>query len=158
MPRSAGKSRRLKKEKRINDRTKTKKLTPWTPEEDKRLIELLRKFKYNRKELSEMLNRTEGAIDRRILELKLKERPLIASKNSPWTEEHFEILTEMIKQHKNYNQLAGCIDKSEKAIRGKVYSIFSLTRTVDIMCISSSLTISNSLFFSATTSGSFHTA
>ena len=55
-----------------------------------------------------MLNRSEGGIDRRILELKLKERPLIASKNSQWTEEHFEILTEMIKQRKNYNQIAGC--------------------------------------------------
>ena len=78
-----------------------------------------------------MLNRSEGGIDRRIIELKLKERPLIASKNSPWTEEHFEILTEMIKQRKNYNQIAGCIDKSEKAIRGKVYYMY-LTENIDI--------------------------
>ena len=128
---SLGPEPKWAKEKRINDRSKTKKLTPWTPEEDKRLIELLRKFKYTRKELSDMLNRTEGGIDRRILELKLKERPLIASKNSPWTEEHFEILTEMIKQRKNYNQIAGCIDKSEKAIRGKVYYMY-LTENIDI--------------------------
>lgn len=78
-----------------------------------------------------MLNRTEGGIDRRIIELKLKERPIKCNNHNSWTEEDFKILTEMIKQHKNYNQIAGCIDKSEKAIRGKVYSMY-LTENIDI--------------------------
>ena len=81
---SLGPEPKWAKEKRINDRAKTKKLTPWTPEEDKRLIELLRKFKYTRKELSDMLNRTEGGVDRRILDLKLKERPCDAQAKVPF--------------------------------------------------------------------------
>ena len=48
--------------KRIDDKLKKKKFStkPWTNTEDKRLIEALNMFKYSYKELSQMLNRTEG--------------------------------------------------------------------------------------------------
>lgn len=69
-----------------------------------------------------MLGRTDGAIQRRILDLKLKERPIKADNHTLWTEEQYQLLTTCIKNGTPYQLMADIIGKSAKAIRGKVYS------------------------------------
>lgn len=101
------------------------KTTPWTPLDDEMLRSLLRKNKYTCMELSAKLRRTEGAIIRRISELKLKERPVKMSKNNPWTQEQLDTLGRMIKQGSKYTAIHEQIpDKSCKAIQGLVYRYY----------------------------------
>lgn len=106
---------------------------PWTPDDDNLLITYLRMHKYGYKELSEMLHRSAGAIQRRVLDLGLKERPVKAdnhSKESAWTDEDFRILADGIRSGKSYQMIGNLIGKSEKAIRGKVYFVY-LTESAD---------------------------
>lgn len=69
------------------------------------------------------MNRTEGAIIRRISTLKIKYRPLINDKRaSLWTEEEKEKLLQMIKGNSNYTAIKHELSRhSEKAIRGYAY-------------------------------------
>lgn len=106
---------------------------PWTPAEDSRLIMLLRLHKYGYAELSEMLQRSAGAIQRRCTDLGIKERPVKADNHSPeskWTDEDFEILADEIRNGDSYTMIGRQIGKSEKAIRGKVYFVY-LTESAD---------------------------
>ena len=106
---------------------------PWTPAEDSRLIMLLKMHKYGYAELSEMLHRSAGAIQRRCQDLGLKERPVKAdnySAESKWTDEDFQILADGIRNGDSYSQIGKLIGKSEKAIRGKVYFVY-LTENAD---------------------------
>lgn len=106
---------------------------PWTSAEDSRLIMLLKMHKYGYAELSEMLHRSAGAIQRRCQDLGLKERPVKAdnhSAESKWTDEDFQILADGIRNGDSYSQIGKLIGKSEKAIRGKVYFVY-LTENAD---------------------------
>ncbi|AFL99497.1 hypothetical protein Desde_1065 [Desulfitobacterium dehalogenans ATCC 51507] len=100
------------------------KTTPWTKGEDKHLHDLLKQFKYNYKELSTKLQRSEGAIQRRINDLALKERPIKADNQIKWTEDEYIQLGEMIKQRLSYEDMSDRLGKSAKAIRGKVYTMY----------------------------------
>jgi hypothetical protein len=100
---------------------------PWTPEEDSRLIMLLRQHKYGYAEMSEMLRRSTGAILRRCKDLGLKERPIreeTRGANSQWTEDCYKILVDGIKHGDSYGAIARRIGRSEKAVRGKVYTVY----------------------------------
>ena len=106
---------------------------PWTPDEDARLKLLLKQHKYGYKELSEILRRSAGAIQRRCTDLGLKERPVKACSNAPenqWTEETYAILAEGIRHGDSYTVIGRRLGKSEKAIRGKVYYDY-LTENAD---------------------------
>ncbi|MBR2311306.1 MAG: hypothetical protein IKA47_12385 [Oscillospiraceae bacterium] len=106
---------------------------PWTPAEDSRLIMLLRMQKYGYAELSEMLHRSAGAIQRRCQDLGIKERPVKADNHSveaKWTDADFEILADGIRNGDSYTAIGRRIGKSEKAIRGKVYFVY-LTENAD---------------------------
>lgn len=120
------------KNKRKYDKQKKKnyKTTPWTEKEYKRLEELLNKYKYSYKELSEMLKRTEGAIQRRICDLGLMARPIKANNHIKWTNEEYFKLGEMIKDRYTYEIMSEELGKSVKAIRGRVYDMY-LTESLD---------------------------
>ena len=120
------------KVKRKNDKLKKKtfKTTPWTAQEDRRLEQELNKYKYSYKELSEMFNRTEGALQRRICDLGLKARPLKANTHIKWTDEEYHQLGEMIKARYNYESMSRELGKSAKAIRGRVYDMY-ITENLD---------------------------
>lgn len=112
----------VKQQRKIDEKNSVNfKKTPWTPYEDVQLKTALKKHKYTYLELSKMLNRTEGAIQRRICDLGLKERPVKADNHTFWTEEQYEKLTECIKNGIPYSLMADIIGKSAKAIRGRVY-------------------------------------
>lgn len=96
----------------------------WTSADDDRLRILLQKHCYSYTEISELLHRSEGAIQRRCMVLGLKERP-VKAEPAEWTPEHYSILADGICSGDNYRLLSKKIYKSEKAIRGKVYSTYS---------------------------------
>lgn len=106
---------------------------PWTPDEDSRLKMLLKQHKYGYAELSQILRRSAGAIQRRCTDLGLKERPVKADNHGPeatWTETDFDILAEGIKSGDSYMLIGQTLGKSEKAVRGKVYFTY-LTESAD---------------------------
>ena len=106
---------------------------PWTPDEDSRLRMLLKLHKYGYAELSKMLNRSEGAIQRRCTDLQLKERPVKADNTGSavkWTEAMLQILADGIRAGDSYSLLGERIGKSEKAVRSKVYQTY-LTESAD---------------------------
>lgn len=103
---------------------------PWTAEDDSRLVMLLREHRYGYADLSEMLHRSAGAIQRRCMDLGIKERPVRATNNGPWTEKDFEILADCIRSGDSYCQIGRKLGRSEKAVRGKVYVVY-LTEDAD---------------------------
>lgn len=106
---------------------------PWTSSEDSRLKSLLKQHKYGYAELSDMLRRSAGAIQKRICDLGLRERPVKADnhgQSAAWTPEHFQILADGIRGGASYSIISKQIGKSEKAVRGKVY-IDYLTENTD---------------------------
>lgn len=106
------------------------KTTPWTKKEDKRLEELLNKYKYSYRELAKMLRRTEGAISRRMCDLGLIARPIKADNHIKWTLEEVEKLKELILERCSYNLMSDILNKSTKAIKGKVYRDYG-TENID---------------------------
>jgi len=114
------------KEKRRIDHINAKKIkvTPWTIDEDELLKSLLRRNKFGYAELSKRLNRSAGAIRRRIVDLGIKERPLRADNHNPWTQEELEQLKEFILQGYGYEAMSELLEsgvtRSAKAIRGYI--------------------------------------
>lgn len=104
--------------------------SPWTTVEDERLKKFLAEHKYSYRELSILLNRTEGAIQRRILDIDIKERPVKANNHIKWTAEEFKKLGEMIKSGYKYEEMSDVLGKSVKAIRGRVFDYY-LTERLD---------------------------
>lgn len=106
---------------------------PWTSAEDSRLALLLKQHRYGYAELSEMLHRSAGAIQKRCCDLGLKERPIKANNHgadATWTDEAFAVLADGIRHGDSYTMIGNRIGKSEKAIRGKVYFVY-LTENAD---------------------------
>ena len=106
---------------------------PWTPEEDSRLKALLEQQRYGYAELSEVLHRSAGAIQRRCTDLGLKNRPVKADNHGSaavWTQEDFDKLADGIRRGDSYTLIGKALGKSEKAIRGKVYFVY-LTESQD---------------------------
>lgn len=119
-------------EKRRRDRARQNKYktTPWTEAEDAHLIRLVRKQQYGFRELSGMTGRTEGAIQRRLTDLGIKDRPLKADNTVKWTDREYQLLGNMIAEGRQYEQMADILGKSAKAIRGRVYQMY-LTENLD---------------------------
>ena len=74
---------------------------PWTPDEDARLKMLLQQHRYGYAELSDILRRSAGAIQRRCNDLGLKERPVKADNHgssAAWTQTDFDVLADGIRK------------------------------------------------------------
>lgn len=109
----------------------TIKLTPWTQREDEYLKFLLNQYQYTIKEISQKMNRSEGAIQKRIEYLEVKQRPVKAWTYTFWIDEEYKILKEMILQGANYENIAMKLDRrGSKAIRGLVYRLYG-TESLD---------------------------
>ncbi len=90
----------------------------WTTTIDQKLKRMLSQHKYTYRDLSKELNRSEGAIKRRILDLGLKERP-VRNKTRMWTEEEVETLCEMAEKGYDWGQIADKLGRTALATRGK---------------------------------------
>jgi len=106
------------------------KKTPWTHLEDSRLKKYLSENKYTFRQLSDMLHRTEGAIQRRINDLNIKLHPVKADNHIKWTDDDWNTLTVMIKQGDSYEVMSDALGRSAKAIRGRVFDTY-LTENLD---------------------------
>ena len=120
------------KEKRKHDVEKAHKYvkTPWTKAEDDKLRRLLSKQKYTYDELSRLMNRTNGAIQRRICDLNISERPIKADNHTLWSDADFYKMGELIKAGYGYDLIAEAMGRSSKACRGRVYQMY-LTENLD---------------------------
>ena len=106
---------------------------PWTAAEDSRLKMLLSQHRYTWAELSEMLHRTTGAIQHRCRDLGIKDRPVKADnhgKSAVWNERDYAVLADGIRHGDSYMAIGQALGKSEKAVRGKVYTVY-LTESAD---------------------------
>ncbi|MBM6680067.1 hypothetical protein [Pseudoflavonifractor capillosus] len=97
---------------------------PWTGFEDSRLKALLKLHRYGYAELSKELQRSVGAIQRRIQDLGLKERPIRADNHNPWMAAEFQILADGIREGRGYSEIADQVGRSEKAVRGRVFQVY----------------------------------
>ena len=123
--------------KRAEDFKRTFKVKPhnsqWTEAEDRELLRLVRAYRYTYHEIAAKLHRSEGAIQRRVNDLGIKERPLREDPHSTWTQQQLQMLGRMMKAGANYETMSEAIGKSTKAIRGKVFSTY-LTERLDKAC------------------------
>ena len=102
----------------------TQRKDPWTSLEDSLLEGMLKKYKYGYAELSKQLTRSAGAIQRRICDLGLKERPVRADSHNDWSPADCIALAEGIRAGESYTVIADIVGRSEKAVRGKVYNMY----------------------------------
>lgn len=100
------------------------KTTPWTADEDKYLCDMLKTYSYSYNEIANALNRTEGAVVRRMSTLGIKYRPLKAENHRKWTNEEKELLHKMIIQGYSYVTIAEKIGRGQKAVQGMVYRVY----------------------------------
>ena len=96
----------------------------WTEAEDRELRDLLRQHRYTYPEIAQRLYRSEGAIQRRMQDLSIKERPIKAGNQDFWTDEQLRTVCEMIKAGASYESISRAVGKSAKATRGKVFNMY----------------------------------
>ena len=116
------------KRKRDIDKKSKIKGTPWTKSEDEMLKHFLSKQCYTYPQLSLMLKRSCGAIQRRVCDLGIKDRPIKADNHRRWTDEEKETLLRMIKKGCNYLEMSEVIGRSTKAIRGTMTRWYNTER------------------------------
>lgn len=93
--------------------------TPWSKDDDAKLIWMLRRFKYTYPEIAYELNRTQGAVKRRIRDLGLKERPVRLPNHNKYTKEDEKILAEMLEKGYCFEEIANRLNRSALGVRGK---------------------------------------
>lgn len=104
---------------------KKRRTSKWTKEEDALLKTLVSLHKFTWRELTERLNRSDGAIQRRLTKLGMKARPLRVEPHAgKWTEKEIEILEKMLLNRTPYLLMIEKLEKSEKAIRGYIYRAY----------------------------------
>ena len=120
------------KRKRKLDYEKSRKYftTPWTKLEDAELARLVGQHKYTYDQISRKLNRTCGAVQKRLCDLGINDRPVKADNHNCWTDQELIDLGDLIKQGYEYNLIAERIGRSSKAIRGLVYRYY-ITENLD---------------------------
>lgn len=107
-----------------------KKVSKWTEQEDNLLKDLLKTKHYTCDQLARRLRRSEGAVIRRISELKIEDKPLRNSPHNEWTASDIETIYKLIEEGHKYTYIAKAIEyrHSEKAIRGFVYRDYKTER------------------------------
>lgn len=112
-------------EKRTADFIKLRKIkksfnNAWTKEEDNILKGMLNAYQYTYPEISQRLNRSEGAIKRRILDLGLKARPIRLNNHIKYTPEEVELIVTLFDKGHCLEDIASRINKSALGVRGKL--------------------------------------
>ena len=92
--------------------------TAWTSAEDNKLRYLLEKGTYTYTDLARELRHSEGAVKRRILDLKIDKRP-VRVPSRKWTEEEIETLCKMVDQGYDFTLIAEKLNRTALATRGK---------------------------------------
>ena len=90
----------------------------WTSAEDNKLRHILDKGTYTYTDLARELRHSEGAVKRRILDLKIDKRPVMVPSRK-WTEEEIETLCKMVDQGYDFTLIAEKLNRTALATRGK---------------------------------------
>lgn len=111
-PAWAKRKRRIDFECRVNR-------NPWTRGEDAKLKRMIDQYKYGYTDIAAVLNRTEGAIKRRICTLKLKGRPVRAEVR-PWEWSEVQTLVFMYQEGWSFEKIGAKLGRSGLSCRGKI--------------------------------------
>lgn len=94
----------------------------WTKQEDAELVGMLKAYKYTYKDVSRRIGRTEGAIRRRIADLKLLWRPLRLD-NKLWENDETQKLIILYRKGYGVDLIADEIGRTGQQVRGKIERI-----------------------------------
>lgn len=100
------------------------KTTKWTKYEDDLLKMLLSQKKYGHLEISKRIERSTGAITKRISDLGIKQNPIKETNHTNWTEGKIKELTTLIDRGYSYNLLSEYFNVSSKSVRGITYRLW----------------------------------
>ena len=113
--------------KRLNDKLRnvTIRTGLFTPDEDARLIGMLKTYHYTISDIAKALQRKEGAIKGRITKLGLKYRPVPKSHHNRWTDEEVNLLHQMIQEQRDYLYIQEkLVNRSKSAIQSKISTLY----------------------------------
>lgn len=105
------------------DLQKKAKKRSWAKEDDIKLINMLKTYRYTYKDLSEHLNRTQSAIKRRIYDLKTPYRPVSIDNHNKWTKEEKNKLRELAGKGYGASAIASKLNRSELSIYNKIKEV-----------------------------------
>lgn len=91
---------------------------PWSQEETRKLINLVRLQKYTYPEMEKILLRSEAAIKRKLRDLKIPDRPIGMNKKK-WTKEQISTAIDMLNKGYGLNTIGEKIGKTSLSVRGK---------------------------------------
>ena len=91
---------------------------PWTPADDNKLKYMLNQYQYTYDDVCRELNRSEGAIKRRMVTLGLKQRP-IRHYAKHWQDDETEMLLSMKEAGHCFEEIGRRLKRSGSAVRGK---------------------------------------
>lgn len=91
----------------------------WSDEEENILKGMLNAYKYTYPEISQRLNRSEGAIKHRITDLGLRQRPIRLNNHIKYKPEEVELIIALFDKGHCLEDIASRINKSALGVRGK---------------------------------------
>lgn len=90
----------------------------WTSFEDENLVHMLNQYRFSIGEIASALNRTEGAVKRRIYDLGLRQRP-VRQPNRRWTKSQINTMLDMLSRGYSFEQIGVQLGRTGSAVRGK---------------------------------------
>lgn len=94
------------------------KRSPWTQAEDDKLLLMLKQLRYTYSDIADELQRTEGAVKRRIHDLNIKFRPIKAEARD-WTQEEIKMLMNLLEKGYSFEQIRKALRRTALAVRGE---------------------------------------
>lgn len=95
----------------------------WTTREEQSLKDLLAMERYTYQEIANLLNRTHGAIKRKIYDLKLLHTPVYTEKHRLYSDEEIETIFNLKKAGYTISTISLKVNRSEAGIREKIRRI-----------------------------------
>lgn len=95
----------------------------WTPEEDQRLVQVLRTKGMTYPEVAKLFDRSEAAVKRRLHDLGVKMRPVRLENHIKYTAEEVQTLLRMAQEGYSFETIAQRLGKSALGVRGKLERI-----------------------------------
>ncbi|MEK4106890.1 hypothetical protein NST28_22590 [Paenibacillus sp. FSL R10-2791] len=102
---------------------KTYQAVNWTPEEDQRLVQVLRTKGMTYPEVAKLFDRSEAAVKRRLHDLGVKMRPVRLENHIKYTAEEVQTLLRMAQEGYSFETIAQRLGKSALGVRGKLERI-----------------------------------
>lgn len=128
-PEWVAKKRKMDKERAVQSQ---KNNIPWNNDDDNKLKHYLSMHKYTLLEVAKKLNRTTGAVLRRISTLGIRDRPVPENNHIKYTDDEKQQLLDLVMDDATYHKMAEILNKSERAIRGYMYRQYGTERLSQI--------------------------